>query len=94
MILKPVQLLCNSLYRLTKPSPLPCIPFPTFIQKIRMFAGVRTKKFVNGPHPPDYWAYGRIRIKFAPGKEHYHPIMCTAHDRVIMNNPILNPVKG
>ena len=30
------------------------ILFPTFTPKIRMFAGGRKEKFVNGPHPPDY----------------------------------------
>ncbi len=31
-----------------------CIPFLTFTPKIRMFAGGRKEKFLNGPHPPDY----------------------------------------
>ncbi len=36
-----------------------CIPFPTFTPKIRMFAGGRKEKFINGPHPPEYRGFPR-----------------------------------
>ncbi len=42
-----------------------CIPFPTFTPKIRMFAGGRKEKFVNWPHPPDYWYQRQVMTTLA-----------------------------